>query len=179
MRAAGRREAPAGTPFSLWQIPGRKRIARGGSEFILTAHAGVQWLRVALDDALADGAAFRCTVPLGPGLRNQLAQFEAQCRFLAGEPDPPRARGVARASLLHLRALQAIDATQGGASHRDIAEALFGADAVRERWTADSELRAQVRHLLARAEGLMRGGYLALAGVRQRHADAPGDEPNR
>ena len=28
-------------------------------------------------------------------------------------------------------------------------------------------------------EGFMRGGYLALAGVRQPHTSAPGDEPAR
>jgi hypothetical protein len=174
---AGRPTSTTGKRFSLWKTPGRKRIAHVGSELILAAHVGAQWLRVAVDDALADGATFRCTVPLGPGLRSQLAQFHAEARLLEGEPDPPRGRGIARASLLHLRALQAIDAAQGGASHRDIAAAIFGADAARRRWTADSELRAQIRHLLNRAEGLMRGGYLALAGVRRQHTDAPGDEP--
>jgi hypothetical protein len=78
-----------------------------------------------------------------------------------------------------LHALQALDASQAGARHRDIAGALFGVDAVRTRWTPDGELRAQVRHLLRRAEGLMRGGYLALAGVRRQHTGAPGDEPAR
>ena len=81
--------------------------------------------------------------------------------------------------MLHLRALQALDASQAGARHRDIAGAVFGADAVRTRWTADSELRAQVRHLLSRAKGLKRGGYLSLAGVRQQHTSVPGDEPVR
>ena len=80
-------------------------------------------------------------------------------------------------ALLHLRALQALDATQAGAHHRDIAGALFGADAVQSRWSADSELRAQVRHVLTRAEEFMRGGYLALAGVRQQPIHDPGDEP--
>ncbi len=80
-------------------------------------------------------------------------------------------------SMLHLRALQALDARQAGARHRDIAEALFGFDSVQSRWNADSELRAQVRHILARAEEFMRGGYLALAGVRQQPIHPPGDEP--
>ena len=43
----------------------------------------------------------------------------------------------------------------------------------------DGELRAQVRHLLRRAEALMNGGYLALAGVSHAAATHPGDEPLR
>ena len=177
VRAAGPRATSTSQPFGLWQTPGRKHIAHRGSDLLLTVRAGVQWLRVVFEAALVEGSPFQCTVPLGPGLRHQLAQFQGQARLLEGEPDLPCARGITRASLLHLRALQALDGAQGGASHRDIAGVLFGADAVRERWTADSELRAQVRHLLARGEGLMRGGYLALAGVRQPHPETSGDEP--
>lgn len=86
---------------------------------------------------------------------------------------------MTRAALLHLRALQALDAAQAGASHRDIAQALFGLEAAVRRWNEDGELRAQVRHLLRRAEAYMGGGYLALAGVRHGAAKPPGDEPVR
>lgn len=178
VRAAGRRPAPA-VGFNLWRVPGRKRVALRDEGLVLTACAGVPWLRAALDSALTHGEPFHCAVPLSPGLRNQLAQFNAQARLLAGGPAPPSARGAGRSALLHLRAMQAIDAVQGGSHHRDVAEALFGADAVRGRWNADGELRAQVRHLLARAQGLVRGGYLGLAGVCYDDAEAPGDEPGR
>ena len=144
----------------------------------MTAEAGPQWARVVLAGDLADGAACRCTVPLGPRLRAELAQFEAQADAIQGRAlTPPLARRAARAPVLHLRALQALDAAQAGATHRDIAEAVFDADAAHSRWSADSELRAQVRHLLTRAEGFMRGGYLALAGVRHARIGDPGDEP--
>jgi hypothetical protein len=126
---------------------------------------------------LEDSAAYGLAVPLDAHLRTQLRGYQAQANAIQGQWPPVAAKKITRASLLHLYALQALDALQAGAHQRDIAGALFGMDAVRTRWTADGELRAQVRHLLTRAEGLMRGGYLALAGVRQRHADAPGDEP--
>jgi hypothetical protein len=136
-----------------------------------------------LSTALEHGAAYGLTVPLDAHLRTRLTGYQAQANAIRGQRPPVAAKKVTRASLLHLHALQALDASQAGANHRDIAGVLFGLDAVRKRWTADSELRAQVRHLLTRAEGLMRGGYLALAGVRQQPigvpCSAPGDEPTR
>ena len=134
-------------------------------------------MRASLSTALEDGAAYRLTVPLDAHLRTRLTVYQAQANAVQGQWPLVVAKKITRASLLHLHALQALDASQAGAYHREIAGALFGIDAVRKRWTADGELRAQVRHLLSRAEGLMRGGYLALAGVRQPHISTPGDEP--
>lgn len=144
----------------------------------LTAEHGANRLRASLSTELEDGGAYGLTVPLDAHLRTRLTGYQAQGNAIQGQWPPVAAKKVTRASLLHLHALQALDASQAGARHREIAGALFGVDAVRKRWTADGELRAQVRHLLTRAERLMRGGYLALAGVRQQHAGAPGDEPS-
>lgn len=143
----------------------------------LTAEHGPNRLRTSLSIELGDGAAYGLTVPLDAHLRTRLNGYQIQASAIQGKWPPVSAKKVTRSSLLHLHALQALDAWQAGARHRDIAGALFGVEAVRTRWTADGELRAQVRHLLTRAEGLMRGGYLALAGVRQQHVSAPGDEP--
>jgi hypothetical protein len=146
---------------------------------VIMATHGAHCLRASLSPELEDGAACRLLVPLDPSPRARLPEYQAQARVFHGEVPHPQPRPAGRAALLHLRALQALDAAQAGACHRDIAEAVFGADAVRTRWTADSELRAQVRHLLSRAKGLKRGGYLSLAGVRQQHTSVPGDEPVR
>ncbi|MNR33939.1 hypothetical protein D3C85_1516650 [compost metagenome] len=136
-------------------------------------------MRMSLADDLVVGAAYACTVPLGPGLRGQLDAFNAQAQVIQGHaPAEEFTRAVTRAALLHLRALQALDGAQAGASQRDIAQALFGFEAV-VRWHADGELRAQVRHLLRRAEAYMSGGYLSLAGIQRSAADVPGDEPMR
>jgi hypothetical protein len=176
VRAVGAHDATAREVFSLWQIPGQKRLAHAGSHLIVAAMHGPHCLRASLSTALEDGVAYGFTVPLDAHLRTRLAKYQTTARAVRGAVPRPAFRQVARGSLLHLRAIHALDAAQAGARHRDIAEVLFGADAVRSRWTADSELRAQVRHLLNRAEGLMRGGYLALAGVRHRHDGAPGGE---
>lgn len=172
------RLVPAVEPgFSLWRIPGRKHVALREEGLVLAAHTVAMPLRALLEASLADGCPYHCTVPLGAGLRGQLATFNAQARLVAGAHPAPRARGIGRSALLHLRALQAIDAVHAGGHHRDVAEVLFGSSAVRQRWGADSELRAGVRHLLARAEGFVRGGYLELAGVRYDSEGAAGDEP--
>jgi hypothetical protein len=146
----------------------------------LTAELSAQRMRLSLSGALANGLAYTSVVPLTPQLRGQLDTFTGQAQMLAGQaPRPEPARPVTRAALLHLRALQALDASQAGASHRDIAQALFGLEAVVLRWHEDGELRAQVRHLLRRAETFMAGGYLDLAGVLRPAAKHPGDEPVR
>ncbi|HGY0196632.1 TPA: DUF2285 domain-containing protein, partial [Klebsiella pneumoniae] len=46
---------------------------------------------------------------------------------------------------------------------REVAEGLFGADAVAADWHKDSALRARVRRLVRRGDALMRGGYRRLA----------------
>ena len=179
MRAAHANNAAA-RRFDLWRIPGRKRLAPDGPDLALTADLGAQRMGLSLSGALADGTAYASAVPLAPQMRGQLDAFNAQAQALEGhalQVNP--ARPVTRAALLHLRALQALDASQAGASHRDIAQALFGLEAVVLRWHEDGELRAQVRHLLRRAEALMNGGYLALAGVSHAAATHPGDEPLR
>ncbi|WP_321886266.1 DUF2285 domain-containing protein, partial [Burkholderia cenocepacia] len=67
------------------------------------------------------------------------------------------------AAVLELHTLQTLDATLAGASLREVAEGLFGADAVAADWHKDSALRARVRRLVRRGDALMRGGYRRLA----------------
>ena len=179
MRASRAHGASTRPTFDLWRVPGRKRLALDGTGLMLLTEVSAQRLRMSLADDLCDGAAFTCVVPLGPGLRGQLDVFNAQAQALQGHaPVEDSTRSVTRSALLHLRALQALDGAQTGASHRDIAQALFGLEAA-VRWHADGELRAAVRHLLRRAEAYMGGGYLSLAGIPRVGAESPGDEPMR
>ncbi|WPG40776.1 DUF2285 domain-containing protein [Variovorax sp. EBFNA2] len=179
MRASRAHGSPTRPTFDLWRVPGRKHLTLGDSGLTLLTEVSAQRLRMSLADDLCDGAVYTCAVPLGPGLRGQLDAFNAQAQALQGHaPAEDSTRTVTRAALLHLRALQALDGAQAGASHRDIAQALFGLDAV-VRWHADGELRAAVRHLLRRAEAYMSGGYVSLAGIQRAAAESPGDEPMR
>jgi hypothetical protein len=163
--------------FDLWRIPGRKRLALEGSDLTLTADTSALRMKLSLSGSLSDGAAYASSAPMTPQLRGQLDLLAAHAQALEGlAPQFESARKVARSGLLHLRALQALDASQAGASHRDIAQALFGLDAVVRRWHADGELRAQVRYLLRRAEKFMAGGYLSLVGVSHGAANDPGEK---
>ena len=57
-------------------------------------------------------------------------------------------------------ALQAHDAVRAGASHREIAAALFGEKTVREDWYGRSDyLRLRVQRLVRMADKLVNGGY--------------------
>ena len=166
--------------FDLWRIPGRKRLAMDGHDLTITADLSALRMRLSLSGTLEDGGAYVGAVPLTPCLRGQLDGYHEQTQALEGNaPQISHVRSATRAALLHLRALQALDASQAGASHRDIARALFGLEAVVLRWHEDGELRAQVRHLLRRVEFFMNGGYLSLAGVLDPAAKPPGDEPVR
>jgi hypothetical protein len=69
------------------------------------------------------------------------------------------------AALLELHALQALDASLAGASQRQIAIGLFGAQAVAVGWHADGALRSRVRRLLRHARSLMCGRYRRLANL--------------
>jgi hypothetical protein len=164
VRPAVAHTVPRSQVFSLWRIRGRKRLLHAGADLILYAHHGSQSLRACIAPALADGAACRVSLPFD----GNAAAHRAQLRLLLGDHPPESFRRVSRIDVLHLRALQALDALQAGCGQRGVAEAVFGADRVAEHWHADSDMRAQVRHILSRAKGLMTGGYLQLAGVLPR-----------
>ncbi|QLA82519.1 DUF2285 domain-containing protein [Acidovorax sp. JMULE5] len=180
VRGSTVRSSAASLGFDLWRVPGRKRLVLGDAGLTLLADVSSLRVQVSLAGDLGDGDPYAVTVPLGPSLRGQLDEFNAQAMALRGaEPSAMPVRASSRAALLHLRALQALDGLQAGASHREIAQALFGPQAVAQRWQADGELRAQVRHLLRRAEAYMHDGYRVLAGVTGTAAEPPGDEPVR
>jgi hypothetical protein len=61
------------------------------------------------------------------------------------------------------RMLQALDGAVAGATHREIASTIFGADLVRSEWRGASDhLRLKVQRLLREARRLAGGGYHAL-----------------
>lgn len=62
-----------------------------------------------------------------------------------------------------LEMLRVHDALSAGASQREIAEALFGSERVREDWRDGSDsLRSRVRRLVREARDMARGGYRQL-----------------
>ena len=107
---------------------------------------------------------------LAPGLEDGMAVAYANRGSGGGAAAPTRSATLATArprpapaAMLELHTLQALDATLAGASLREVAEGLFGADAVAADWHADGDLRARVRRMVRRGNALMRGGYRRLA----------------
>jgi len=174
----------ARTHFSLWALPGRKTLAHESERILLSIEQeGALW-RLSLNGELGEGAPFdfvlpagRHTVSLWPLASRLTSQLESRRR----SKHCRRSRRPTRESLMHLRTLQALDGEAAGATHREIASAVFSADQVFQRWSPDSELRAQLRHLLRRGRRLVDGGYKRLLGmdapVREGDFRAPAHPP--
>ncbi|MCO8611356.1 DUF2285 domain-containing protein [Burkholderia multivorans] len=153
--------------FEFWRIPGRKHLLHDGKRLVLTAHWPGCCVRLALAPGLADGMAYlyavrACATPCA-NYRTITAALDKRAAV-----DVPAAAARSRptsAALLELHTLQALDAALAGASLRETAEGLFGAEAVAAGWYADGGLRSRVRRLVRRGQSLMRGGYRRLAQI--------------
>ncbi|MCW4460798.1 DUF2285 domain-containing protein [Sphingomonas sp. BT-65] len=151
---------PAG-PFGFWRLPGIKRILHDGARLRVTSWIAGTPRRFAISPQLAEAAPHAYQLDAGfeaePSRRAALATIAALER-----PAPARARAARRDAIVRMRILAALDGEDAGASHREIGAALFGEARVASRWSADGELRAQVRYLLARGHALVAGDYRAL-----------------
>ena len=141
--------------FAFWRIPGQKQLFHDGKKLALIARSPRHCLRFALAAGLEDGMAVAYAHRGGAAAPARGQVFGAALADARRRPTP--------AALLEPHTLQALDATLAGASLRDVAEGLFGADAVAADWHADGDLRARVRRLVRRGDALMRGGYRRLA----------------
>jgi hypothetical protein len=152
--------------FSLWRIPGRKTLVHDGRQLQLTCEVGLSRLRLLLGTSLSDGGSFAFVVPSGADARSVWAASARVRVLFSGRPTQhSRVGGRCRPTklgLLHMRALQALDGALTGASQREIAVALFGAEVVSQKWHADGEFRARIRYLIRRASALMNGDYCSL-----------------
>jgi hypothetical protein len=146
-------------PFSLWAIPGRKSLYHDGKRILLNSRLGRRVLRLAISLSLREGAPYAYAIPPGrPGPRAAAAEL---ADALAGVPERRRGAAVSRTMLVHMRALQALDAENAGASEREIAALVLGSVDAGAAWN-DSAARAQVRYLLQHGRALRDGGYRQL-----------------
>ncbi len=119
---------------------------------------GRRIVRIAVSLALADGMPFAYAVPAGPRSQRGLkAAADLAAALTSSEPKPRRA-AVTRTDLVHMRALQALDAEAEGASERTIADLVFGPFDEPQSWN-DSAVRANVRYLLDQGGRLRDGRY--------------------
>ncbi|MFV9063767.1 DUF2285 domain-containing protein, partial [Enterobacter roggenkampii] len=134
---------------------------------VLVSHWPGCCVRLALAPGLEDGMAYlyatrACATPC-TRYRTLAAELDALSAATVATPAAAARSRPTPAAVLELHTLQALDATLSGASLREVAEGLFGADAVAADWHKDSALRARVRRLVRRGDALMRGGYRRLA----------------
>ena len=141
---------PEAAAFAFWSIPGHKQLLHDGKGLALIARGPGHCARFALAPGLEDGMA------VAYAHRGRGAPHVPDTPAPMARPRPPPA------ALLELHTLQALDATLAGASLREVAEGLFGTDAV-AGWYSDGGLRSKVRRLVRRGDALMRGGYRRLA----------------
>lgn len=168
------KQSPAAR-FSIWALPGHKQLLHFGEQISCAADIAPAPLRVTLDTRLSEGDPFGYVLLSGthvPDRWRAVARHLARLNSCATKTTGPVA--ASREVIGHMRGLQALDGKAQHASHRQIAEVVFGPERVEQSWDPDSELRAQVRHLLRRAEGLVDGGYQRLLGHR---SAGDGDPP--
>lgn len=156
-----------GLRFDLWAWPGHKRLSHDGRRLRLAVSLPGRQLRLALAPDLADGmaCAYGARAAADTAACARQRALARSMALLDGCSPAALARTGARPApmaLQELHSLQALDATLAGASLREVAEGLFGAETVATSWHADSGLRARVRRLVRRGEALMRGGYRRL-----------------
>jgi hypothetical protein len=153
-----------GDRFSLWAIPGAKRLTHDGSRILLSAHSVTGSMQLAIDAGVSEDSPYAYAVLADERAAWRWQAIEAHRRKLIGtrRPPPGVAWPVDRIALMHMRSLQALDGIAAGASQRAIAMALFGMARVLRDWHADSDVRAQTRHLIDRGNELVRGGYRRL-----------------
>ena len=153
--------------FSVWRLPGPKILSvHARHDLVLTTGVGVGGGALVLTvDAgllLGDAYAFRVQAATEPDEAVRVMVGVRSAMQGAASSAHESSSQVSRTALVHLRALQALDGIAAEASHRTLARVLFGAEEVNRRWTADGELRAQVRYLVRRARELRDGGYRSL-----------------
>ncbi|WP_035820308.1 DUF2285 domain-containing protein [Cupriavidus sp. SK-4] len=159
--------SPNASSFQFWRIPGQKHLIHDGKRLILMARRSDSCVRLALAPGLEDGMAVVYAVRPGAALsaryRTVVAEWDKLAEVTEASPTVTGRPRPAPSAMLEMRTLQALDATQAGASLREVGEGLFGADAVASDWHADSGLRSSVRRLVRRGRSLMHGGYRRLA----------------
>lgn len=146
-------------PFSLWSIPGRKSLFHDGTRLLVRSRFGRRVVRLAISLSLSEGAPYAYAI--SPGRSGSRAAAAELADALAGVPDRRRGAAVSRTMLVHMRALQALDADKAGASEREIASLVLGPIRPDLAWN-DSAARAQVRYLLRHGHALRDGGYRQL-----------------
>jgi hypothetical protein len=152
--------------FSIWAIPGRKTAHVDSGGMTVLARKGPRAWRIRLAGDLADGDRFSFAIQPGPEARANLRtarEFMQSLRPGAPEPSVNKDRRRMLNGVLNMHRLRALDGEAVGASHRQIADELFGRKS-NELWV-NSPSRSRVRYLLKSAHAQCTHGYRRMIGA--------------
>jgi hypothetical protein len=149
--------------FDLRKLPVQVLVllAPSGTEHLLIGDDACQVrLDVVTGTVLEGPVQFRYDLAGAVGLEAKLLTLQRLVALLRLGRFPKRLVLEDRRTRRWLAALRALDARRGGATHRDIAIALFGVAAVEADWKGRSAyLRCRVQRLIRLGESLVQGGY--------------------
>ncbi len=157
---------PDATDFKTLPVRAAILIDEAGCE-----HWSARWGGARLSLRVGQGTLLAGPVLLDyhlPGLARfevQLATLGTLVRLTAGLPSPPPdSRAGLRMERWHA-AICAYDLIRSGASHRDIAVALYGQALVESDWRREGDyLRTRIQRLVRDAHHMVAGGYRNLLG---------------
>jgi hypothetical protein len=167
--------------FSLWRVPGTKALVHDGRQLLLVGMAACQAVCVALAWSLGDESSFAYALPASASTAECARVLESVAILMGSAQRRVRRLSARRPSsrdMVNVHALQVADAVTAGASHREIATALYDKGDVAIRWEPDGELRARVRYLIRRGKALINGGYRELVDGRRSESDGEGSDPS-
>jgi hypothetical protein len=146
------------------QIEGTPYMVRDDQGTYRTASTKSNTWRVHLADSLADDDRIAIAIPVDEFARRRVAAAD---RFIVdlkakSAATPKRLSASNRADRFHSSVLQTIDGAAAGATHRQIAVAIYGQRRVSASWTPDGDLRARIRYFLKRGSALVNGGHRKL-----------------
>ncbi len=145
--------------FDPWWGVSRQAILETGSGFHVALAKGPHERRFWIEgrELPSPGTPLRALIALDGDLDVQCAALKRFHRSVVGPGQPPDLTPYQIRMLG--RALQVLDGHLDGASIREMAIALLGADRMKDEWFRGSPLRDQVRYLVRRGLALMQGGY--------------------
>lgn len=167
MRAGARQHGAVSTPlFDLWAEPGRKAVSISSDGALAIIKTGSEIYRLLFESP--DDLAGRIALELRlDAIGANEDEMEAVRGFLLEHKklhakSPGASFRPHRHALKMMQMLQAADGRSAGESYRQIAEVLFGAEAVAEDWNDRGLFKARTRYLVKRGTHFIRGGYRQL-----------------
>lgn len=122
--------------------------------------------RLLLSEAPRSDVSYSLILPLDDRFDSRAIAALRLWRSLAGRAPGDDQNGLtAQRRERLMQVLRALDAREGGATYRAIAETLFGAARIPERAWKTHDLRGRTIRLVATGNNLMRGGYRKLLAI--------------